>query len=700
MNTGRTSGPSPVRRLVIGAAMAALLWLPVVAMPPAAQAAACTGWSSTILPPQTVRVLRSSGVVQTVDFKTYVKVVMAAEWPPTWPAESLRAGAVTIKQYAWYYAIHYRGGTGTGGCFDVFDNSNDQIYYPEKWTPAAVHIQAVESTWGESLTKNGVFILTGYRPGTDVPCGSDAIGNRLFQKSARQCALAGKAGEEILHVYFDPGMVLQGAPTPPGAPTAAVAVPYDTSARVSWSAPGSDGGSPVTAYTVTSTPDGKTCQTAGDLTCAVSGLRNGTSYTFTVAATNIVGAGLPSDPSAAITPVPMTPPSTFHPLSPPVRMLDTRAGNGLPKAKLAANTPATFAITAQTRAGSLIPAGATAVTGNVTVVNSTKSWAVYLGPDPLAFPGTSTINFAAGQITGNGLTVALSGTGTLSATYMSDGGNTTDLVFDVTGYFTPDTSGATYHPMTPARLLDTRFANGLPKATLKANTPATFYVTAANRPGSPIPAGATAVTGNVTVVNETFAWAIFLGPDPTAAPGTSTINFVKGDIKGNNLTVALGAGGSLSATYVSNPGNTTDLVFDVTGYYTPDASGSRYVPLTPARLLDTRAANGLPGHLTANTPATFWVSAANRPGSPVPAGATAVTGNVTVVNETFPWAVFLGPVPNSAPGTSTINFVKGDIKGNGLAVALGSGGGLSATYMSTTGNTTDLVFDVTGYFAP
>jgi hypothetical protein len=401
-----------------------------------------------------------------------------------------------------------------------------------------------------------------------------------------------------------------------------------------------------------------------------------------------------------VTPARTYNPATFHPLSPPVRMLDTRSGNGLPKAKIAANTPATFAITAQTRAGSPIPAGATAVTGNVTVVNSTKSWAVYLGPDPVAKPTTSTINFAAGQITGNGLTVALSGTGTLSATYMSDGGNTTDLVFDVTGYFTPDASGATYHPMTPARLLDTRFANGLPKAPIKANTPATFYVTAANRPGSPVPAGATAVTGNVTVVDETSSWAIFLGPDPTPAPGTSTINFVKGDIKGNNLTVALGAGGSLSATYVSNAGNTTDLVFDVTGYYTADASGSRYVPLIPARLLDTRSANGLPGHLTANTPATFWVSAQNRPGSPVPAGATAVTGNVTVVNETFPWAVFLGPDPNPSPGTSTINFVRGDIKGNGLAVALGSGGGLSATYMSTTGNTTDLVFDVTGFFAP
>ncbi len=40
------------------------------------------------------------------------------------------------------------------------------------------------------------------------------------------------------------------------------------------------------------------------------------------------------------------------------------------------------------------------------------------------------------------------------------------------------------------------------------------------------------------------------------------------------------------------------------------------------------------------------------------------------------------------------------MKGNGLTVALGSNGTLSATYMSTGGNKTDLVFDVTGYFAP
>jgi hypothetical protein len=40
------------------------------------------------------------------------------------------------------------------------------------------------------------------------------------------------------------------------------------------------------------------------------------------------------------------------------------------------------------------------------------------------------------------------------------------------------------------------------------------------------------------------------------------------------------------------------------------------------------------------------------------------------------------------------------VKGNGLTVAIGSGGKLSATYISTTGQTTDLIFDVTGFFVP
>jgi hypothetical protein len=369
----------------------------------------------------------------------------------------------------------------------------------------------------------------------------------------------------------------------------------------------------------------------------------------------------------------------------PARVLDTRSGNGL-SGKLKARTPRSFAVAG--RGG--IPIGATAVTGNVTVVNASSSWAVYLGPAPLVSPPTSTLNFAAGQVRGNGLTVALSDAGTLSATYMANTGSTTDLVFDVTGYFTPDLTGATYHPLTPVRLLDTRGGNGL-TGTFSANAPRSFQIT--GRGG--IPSNATAVTGNITAVNETAGWAVYLGPISTSTPATSTVNFLSGEVAGNNLTVALAGGGRLAATYMSSAGNTTDLVFDVTGYYTGDLTGLVFVPMTPARLLDTRSGNGLSGKLAANGPKSFQVT--GRGG--IPANSGAVSGNVTVVNQTNSWAVYLGPSSSSSPTTSTINFVKGDVKGNGLVVAL-AGGRLYATYMSTAGNSTDLVFDATGYFVP
>ena len=126
------------------------------------------------------------------------------------------------------------------------------------------------------------------------------------------------------------------------------------------------------------------------------------------------------------------------------------------------------------------------------------------------------------------------------------------------------TSGATYVPLIPARLLDTRFGTGL-SGPFQSGVPRTFQVTGLGG----VPADATAVTGNLTVTAATAGYAVFLGPNPTASPTTSTINFVAGDNVANGVTVALGAGGTLSATYLSSPGNTTALVFDVTGYFVP-----------------------------------------------------------------------------------------------------------------------------------
>jgi hypothetical protein len=338
-----------------------------------------------------------------------------------------------------------------------------------------------------------------------------------------------------------------------------------------------------------------------------------------------------------------------------------------------------------------VPSNATAVTGNLTVTGQTNGWAVFLGPDPTPSPTSSTINFTAGEVRANGVTVALSNTGTLSATYISSVGNTTDLVFDVTGYFTPENVGATYTALTPARLLDTRSGIGS-SGRLAAGVPRTFQV--AGRGG--VPANATAVTGNLTVTDQTMGWAVFLGPDPSPSPSTSTVNFTAGEVRANGVTVALSSSGSLSATYLSTAGQTTNLVFDVTGYFTPDDSGAKFVPVSPARILDTRVGNGLNGPFVAGKARTFNVTGAGG----VPTSAIGVTGNLTVTDQTQAWAVFLGPNPTSSPTTSTVNFSVGQVIANGVTVALGSGGTLSATYLSTTGQTTSLVFDVTGCFAP
>ena len=90
------------------------------------------------------------------------------------------------------------------------------------------------------------------------------------------------------------------------APTAVVATPGNASASVTWDDPVSDGGSVITSYTVTSTP-GDIIVTGNLKPAVVSGLVNGTPYTFTVFATNAIGDSLESSPSVAVTPAATVP---------------------------------------------------------------------------------------------------------------------------------------------------------------------------------------------------------------------------------------------------------------------------------------------------------------------------------------------------------------------------------------------------------
>ncbi len=186
----------------------------------------CTGWTSTSVPPDTIRVFRTrgpaKGTVQVVPFKDYVPQVMPSEWPAYYPLESLKAGAVQVKNYGWYFTIVYRGGKDAlGNCYDVRDTSADQNYNPEKQHVYPDQALAVQETWGVTLrrfhtgTGTSDFLLAEYRTGfaSKLSCGIDADGKRLYQRSILRCGHQGMDFEQILRIYLEPKLEIVTAGT-------------------------------------------------------------------------------------------------------------------------------------------------------------------------------------------------------------------------------------------------------------------------------------------------------------------------------------------------------------------------------------------------------------------------------------------------------------------------------------------------------
>jgi FG-GAP-like repeat/Stage II sporulation protein len=217
-----------LRRLAAGSSTFALVLLLVGPAAPGVAIAAphtCTGWTSEYVAPPTIRVYRTvgpaRGAVQVVPFRQYVTVVLSAEFGAAAPIEALRAGAVAVKDYGWYYTLVWRGHSAPGGhgCYDVVDSTWDQLYWPERYHPSDRDVQAVLDTWPVTVRKNGAFLPTGYRPGVrGTACGKDADGWRLYQASAYRCALDGMLYPAILRTYYGPGfhIVIPGIPDPSG----------------------------------------------------------------------------------------------------------------------------------------------------------------------------------------------------------------------------------------------------------------------------------------------------------------------------------------------------------------------------------------------------------------------------------------------------------------------------------------------------
>ena len=117
----------------------------------------------------------------------------------------------------------------------------------------------------------------------------------------------------------------------------------------------------------------------------------------------------------------------------------------------------------------------------------------------------------------------------------------------------------------------------------------------------------------------------------------------------------------------------------------------QFVPLTPCRLVDTRI-TGNP--IQGGTAQNFAVQGACN----VPPSAAAYSLNVTVVPHGRLGYLTIWPAGQDRPHVSTLNSFDGRIKANAAIVGAGSSGGGAVSVYAT--ETTDLVLDIDGYFAP
>jgi hypothetical protein len=259
----------------------------------------------------------------------------------------------------------------------------------------------------------------------------------------------------------------------------------------------------------------------------------------------------------------------------------------------------------------------------------------------------------------------------------------------------PGTSiGAPFSALPPTRILDTRESGG------PIGPGAVRTVQVAGVKNVPLNAGA--VVMNVTVDQPTAAGYVTVYPTGQPTPLASNLNFVGGKTIANLVTAKIGEGGSVN---IFNLAGQTHVLFDVVGWF-PDtgsssasglsisaAQGGEFVPLAPARVLDTRGGVGAAkAPLGPGGQLDLQVMGAG----PVPsAGVAAVVVNLTATNTTAAGYLTAWPTGQQMQTTSNLNFVGGQSVPNLAVIPVGDGGKVSI--FNFDGNT-DVIGDVVGYY--
>ncbi|MEU8758115.1 N-acetylmuramoyl-L-alanine amidase [Streptomyces sp. NPDC048659] len=368
---------------------------------------------------------------------------------------------------------------------------------------------------------------------------------------------------------------------------------------------------------------------------------------------------------------------TFQPLA-PTRLMDTRTGLGVPKAKVGPNGEVVLQVAGQ---GGIPATGVGAVVLNVTATAPTAGSFVSVYPNGATRSSASNLNFSAGQTIPNLVVVPVVNG---KVNFYNKSGSV-DLLADVTGYYAKDAAGSTHVNLGPLRLMDTRSGLGVPKAKVGANGTVDLQVTGVQG----VPADkVTAVVLNVTATNATAGSFVSVYPHGTPRASASNLNFSAGQTIPNLVIVPV-VDGKVS---FYNKSGSVDLLADITGYFTSENTGSTHVNLGPLRLMDTRSGLGVPkAKVGPNSFVTLDVAGVQG----VPAtGVTAVVLNVTATNPTAGSFVSVYPDGQERSSASNLNFTAGLTIPNLVVVPVVNG---KVNFYNKSGSV-DLLADITGYF--
>ncbi|TPW13722.1 MAG: alpha-tubulin suppressor-like protein [Acidimicrobiaceae bacterium] len=345
---------------------------------------------------------------------------------------------------------------------------------------------------------------------------------------------------------------------------------------------------------------------------------------------------------------------TFTPVD-PVRILDTRDGTGV----------------ADQHRGPL--------RGFVTVY-----------PCGNARPLASNLNFIAGVNAANQVTAKVGRDGRVCLFTSAQ----TQLVADVSGWYADDFAsvpGFWYHPLTAARIVDTRDGTGLgDRAVAPLAAGEVLAVTVPGAGGVPADDDVRAVTMNVTVADAVSAGYITVFPCDLPRPGVSNVNFDPANPTVSNLATVRPSSTGQVCFFASV---STNLIVDVQGYFSPRADVT-FTSVGPVRILDTRDGTGVVGSRVSR-PARGTVIELQVAGeNGVPLDASAVLLNVTITEASGPGFVTAWPCGRPRPLASFLNFVRGVDRANLTPVRIGSDGKV-CLYVH---EGTQVIADLNGYY--